>query len=77
MNESYYVICHHDDSNFRNKCYDACRIIIESGQMQLPIQDFMTRHFIQFQILLDHHAIESMNQALEVCTYVFVYRKLL
>lgn len=61
-----YVKCHHDDQGFRQKCYAACRIILESEQQTLSMVDMKKIFLEKFNESLSDGLVESMKHAIEV-----------
>lgn len=61
-----YIKCHHDDQLFRQKCYAACRLLLETEQQVLPITDFIQIFADKFGDILNERIIESMKHAIEV-----------
>lgn len=73
-NDNCWIICHQDDKQFRAKTYAACRIIMNTEDLQgssyrLPIADFQHAYEVKFNETLTSHSIQSMRHAIEVILF--------
>lgn len=68
-----FIKCHHDDQHFRQKCYAACRIFLEANQQALPMSEFVTIFASKYNETLNDRLIESMNHAIEVISFIFIF----
>lgn len=65
-NDDYIVVCHHEDAKFVYNGYASCRVILESGKWAMPLANFIDAFFAQFGQIVDEHAIDAMNHAVEM-----------
>lgn len=61
-----YIKCHHDDEAFRQRCYAACRLLMEMNQEVMPFKEFVQQFADKFEQLLSERIVESMKHAIEV-----------
>lgn len=60
------IKCQHDNEHFRQKCYAACRILLDISQQVLTMDSFIEVFSSKFNEMLSERAVESMNHAIEV-----------
>lgn len=61
-----FLKCHHDDQDFRQKCYAACRLLLDTEQQTMPLNEFTELFAEKCNSLLNERIIESMKHAIEV-----------
>lgn len=65
-NGYYYIKCNHDDQEFRQRSYAACRLLRETNEKMVPMAEFTKQFAEKFNYMLSERMIESMKHAIEV-----------
>lgn len=68
-----YIKCLHDDQAFRQKCYAACRLLMEADQEILALNEFIQLFAEKFNTVLNEQSIETMKHAIEVSFHLHLY----
>lgn len=62
----YWIICHHNEVNFRNDCYSVCLILLQTEKMVMSLNEFYNFYFIKMDEYSIRRSVMAMNNFVEV-----------